>query len=504
MPTAAAVGGPQAGPAPLAGRSSVPVVGQFDVSLSGDERQRLARLAALLRADEPALSSTDVFGPLVGTGLGQGPAVVIGDHREISLATEEGAQFYEYRLSHLAAAGDVLLISGNRNTDFERYREHALGLGSLEVLVLPDRKVDGPMPLALRCRRDRTAMNRIVEIARRAGELTVMPHIGMGHAWMLAAAVAEFAHVPVHVAAPPPRLTRRANDKLWFGRRVTDVLGRGARPPLRAAYGPTALAAHAADLSHRSERVAIKVPDSAGSFGNISFASADVAALTLGQLRARLLAILYGLGWRRQFPLLVEVWDSPVLSNPSVQAWVPKVGQGLPVVERIFEQIVEGEEGTFVGSVPTALSQGWNDTIAAEATRIAVLLQELGYFGRCSFDAVITGGSFGAAELHWIECNGRWGGVSIPMTLSNRLMGDWRRRPFVVAQRSGLALPKRRFADALALLGERLFRVDARPTGIILLDPLGIERGSALHLMAIADDVEHAKSLATDAVRAMT
>ncbi|MGI9382065.1 MAG: hypothetical protein ACR2PO_02850, partial [Methyloligellaceae bacterium] len=352
---------------------------------------RLARLAAALRADEPALSSTDVFGPLVGSGMGRGPAVVIGDHREISLATEEDAQLYEYRLSYLAAAGDVLLISGNRNPAFESYREQALGFGPLEVLELQNLETDGPVPLALRCRRDRSAMNRITEIARAAGGLTVVPHIGMGHAWLLAGAIAELSRVPVRVAAPPPRLTRRVNDKIWFGRRVTEVLGRGARPPLRAAYGPTALAAHVADLARRSQRVAIKVPDSAGSLGNISLASEDVAALTLSRLRARLRALLLDLGWCRHFPLLVEVWDSPVLSSPSVQIWVPNAGQGLPVIEGIFEQIVEGEEGTFVGSVPTALSNDWNETIADEATRIAALLQELGYFGRCSFDAVIAG-----------------------------------------------------------------------------------------------------------------
>ena len=504
MSMAAAVVGPQTGLAGLPGRPSISIARQFDVVVSDDERGCLAELAQRLRADEPALASTDVFGPFVEPGLGQGPAVVIGDHREISLSTEEGAQIFEYRISHLAAAGDLLLVSGSRSADFESYREHTLRLGPLEILELPDRKTDGPMPLALRCRRARSALGRLVESARAAGEFTVIPYIGMGHVWLLAAAVAEQAQVPVRVAAPPPRLTRRVNDKIWFGRRVHEVLGRGARPQLRAAYGPAALAAHVGDLARRSERVAVKVPDSAGSIGNISLASRDVAGLTFGQLRVRLLALLHDLGWRGRFPLLVEVWDSPVLSSPSVQVWVPLAGQGEPIIEGIFEQIVEGPEGTFVGSVPTTLTDGWNETIAGEAARIAVLLQELGYFGRCSFDAVIAGRDLGAAELHWIECNGRWGGVSIPMTLTNRLVGDWQTRAFVVAQRSDLALRKRRFADALSLLGRRLYQAQEPSEGVILLSPLGIERGLALHLMAIADTVEGAKELALDAVRTLT
>jgi hypothetical protein len=51
------------------------------------------------------------------------------------------------------------------------------------------------------------------------------------------------------------------------------------------------------------------------------------------------------------------------------------------------------------------------------------LLQRLGYFGRLSLDAVLLVGAGGASTLHWIEANARWGGVSIPMTLSHKLSG---------------------------------------------------------------------------------
>src|SRR5690606_34224305 len=70
--------------------------------------------------------------------------------------------------------------------------------------------------------------------------------------------------------------------------------------------------------------------------------------------------------------------------------------------------------------------------IAREAVLLASLFQQLGYFGRCSFDTILVGPDPATAEVHWAECNGRGGGTSIPMTLVNRLTGDWAETPLAV------------------------------------------------------------------------
>ena len=61
-----------------------------------------------------------------------------------------------------------------------------------------------------------------------------------------------------------------------------------------------------------------------------------------------------------------------------------------------------------------------------------------------SLDALLTGQDMSNAELHWIECNGRWGGVSIPMTAARNLPGiDDIDRP-LIPHRSATAVPSTR------------------------------------------------------------
>src|SRR5262249_4758195 len=130
-----------------------------------------------------------------------------------------------------------------------------------------------------------------------------------------------------------------------------------------------------------------------------------------------------GRGWT--FPLLAGAWCDPVVDSPSVQLWIPHTGEGLPVVEGVFSQVLRGARGSFVGAAPTWLPAEWQQRIADEGVRLGLFLQALGYYGRCSFDAVIAGDDLGSARLQWVDGNGRWGGVSIALTGANRLAGDW-------------------------------------------------------------------------------
>lgn len=57
---------------------------------------------------------------------------------------------------------------------------------------------------------------------------------------------------------------------------------------------------------------------------------------------------------------------------------------------------------------------------------LAFLYQCLGYVGRCSFDAILCGTDVDTAQLKYVECNGRWGGTSIPMQLVSRVVAGRR------------------------------------------------------------------------------
>lgn len=90
------------------------------------------------------------------------------------------------------------------------------------------------------------------------------------------------------------------------------------------------------------------------------------------------------------------------------------------------------------------------------------------------------------------------------MTLANRLMQGRGPFSFVVMQRSRIKAPPRGFAAALELLSGLLFDPSGEPGGVVLLTPHGVERGTAIHLMAIAPDAEHALRLARQAAARLT
>lgn len=476
----------------------LPIVACMDVVIDPSELTRIGLLADALKRQRPNFYSTAAFGPSVRAALNDGPAVLIGDQSEIPLhGTPEEGQL-QYRVGWLANAGDVLVISGASNAAFEHYMGNLLGVSGLQVtLAKPDDAVSSPIPK--RCLDQPGILGQLVQLARQSGRLTLLPHLTTGHVWNLARVIAEKSGVPVSVAGPPPRLSALANDKLWFADRVTGLLGPSALPATYAAYGPASLARRVQRLAKISPRVVVKVPNSSGSAGNLTLQAETIRDLPIAKLRDRLVGLLESIGWSGRFPLLVEVWECPVVSDPSVQIWIPEQADGLPVVEGIYEQVVQGVEGEFVGAIAAQMPDEWKCKLAEEATRIATLFQELGYFGRCSFDAVIAGEDFDHGELHWIECNGRWGGVSIPMTLANRLLPTGEALETVVVQRVRFPVRERSFSALLEEFSDLLFIPGKRDEGIVFLTPHVIEQGTGIHFMALAPTLERAKKLAAQA-----
>ena len=475
----------------------LPIVEQLKVDLDDAQRARVESHADEIRQRDPHLASIAAFGPRVTSGLGPGPNLVFEDHSGITLYNPEDDRRYTHRAMLLAGDGDIVALAADRNPAFESYCRETLALGRVEVRT-PEAS-DPPVPLTLRCTRDPGFLERMVQIAEEHRGLNLVPYLGNGKAWALARAIARRTDVAVHLAAAPPALTRCVNDKLWFEARVEDVLGRGALPEVRLANGPALLAYHAKSLAGRYASVAIKLPASASSTGNIVLEAAEIARRPLTSLREELCALLTRTGWRGDFPLLVTAWEQPILASPSVQVWIPHPYENLPIIEGIFEQSLAGRQRAFVGASPCDLSSAVRRQLAVETLQLAYLLQCLGYFGRCSFDAILLEDGKLGSRIHWVECNGRWGGVSIPMTLVNRLLGDWRRRPLVIVQRTHLTARGRPFADVARSLGDRLFVAGKREDGVVVLTPGPLEAGTGYDLIVLADSSGAAQEMAVEA-----
>jgi hypothetical protein len=355
-----------------------------------------------------------------------------------------------------------------------------------------------PLALAQRCTNDAAFVDHVANVARRNGGLNVVPYMGTGGVWALARCIAGVAQVPVRVAAPSPRLTRRVNDKTWFAARVEEVLGAQAAPLSKAVYNLAALAGEAAALARHYRCIAIKISDSASSAGNIILKSREVREMTLRHLRKAMASSLRSIGWQEAYPLMVTAWEEPILASPSAQIWVPDRSDGLPVFEGLFDQMVIGAVREFGGAAPSTLPGHWRQRLVQEAVRLACVFQELGYFGRCSFDAIIVGKDLATANLHWVECNGRWGGVSIPMTLANRLIGDWALRPPVIIDRENMSGAPRDFDEILSELDADLFKPGLRETGAVIISPSRLQDGSGYEVMVLGKSIMAAKADAED------
>lgn len=483
----------------LRATAAITVIEQIPVVLDEGERKRITDIGRRLLAAEPALNATAAFGSLVTSGLGPWPAVVIEDHSAIALFEEGRDWAHSYRSLLLAADGDIVLIGVPRIEAFEDYCRDFLKLGRVRILC--PRSVSSPRPLARRAAEDEALIAQLAKRARDEGGLNLITYMGAGHVWKLAGRIAAASHRPVRVAAPPPHLTRRVNDKSWFTDRLVDVLGSCAAPPGTAVYNFSGLASQISRFARRYPSVAVKLPDSASSTGNLVFHSGTLRQSPLRLVDETLRRRLADLGWGGGFPLIVTAWEQPVLASPSAQLWVPGPEDGAPVVEAIFDQTIVGETAAFGGATPSTLPPAWQNRAAIEAVKLGTLFQALGYFGRCSFDAILIGDSGKPAELHWVECNGRWGGVSVPMTLTNRLAGDWTRLPPVIIGVDGLSGRARPLQEIISGLRDDLYRRGTRPNGLVILSPGRLVAGVGYEAMILESSVAVGRAQARNAAK---
>lgn len=453
-------------------------------------------IAEELLAAEPALVSSLDFGSQVRQGEGAGPNVLIGDQAEIPLLQNVSQSRLDYRMACLARPSDIVIVR-RRDHDFEEYL--AEGFGQTGVTFL-EADTDQPIPIAKQAMSGGNLGSHLEKLATGARGLTLKPYLTKGTTWRLAQHLGEVSKAPVFVCGPSPRVSCRINDKLWFEGLARRVVGRKATPPTKSAFGPAAAAGLVSYLAKTSFQVVVKVPDSAGSAGNLILRSTDLRGLCLKAVRDMLMRRLRALGWSGAYPILVGVWDRHVTCSPSAQLWIPHPDEGLPIVEGIFAQHIHDMQSAFVGAARSRLPQDMKAGLATEAVEIAKVLQQIGYYGRCSLDAVVFLSEDAKPHIHWIECNGRWGGVSIPMTCAREINGGILPEGLLIVQERRPDLPAMPTRDFLQALKGLLWNPQSRSDGIVVLSPPENAQGIMINFLAVASCQADAQALAEEAL----
>jgi len=467
--------------------------------LGEEEVFHIHNLAQKLKDQDSKLLNMENFGPQVHQGYRPGPVIFYEDHRAIALSTAKSSLHYQYRLRLLARQQDIMLMENIQAPEFEAYCSETLNLPSPEMICLT--KSEENAPLAKSCLEDETAMARLMDIGRKNGCLNIMPYLSTGWTWVLAQKIAQQADIPVYVMGPAPYLSEKTNDKLWFSERILDIFGPSALPETHYAFGPDALAIEVSRLAKDHSRIVVKIPSSASSVGNMVIETAPLKNMPLDELEEHLLDLVQFPGAQQIYPLAVSVWDSQVLTSPSLQIWIPEISSGPPLIEGLFEQALDSVSGAFIGARPAILSDTIKDGLLHEGSMIALLFQNLGYYGRCSLDSVICEKS-GQKKIHWIECNGRWGGVSIPMTAAQNLTGHWQSDLQIIVQDRAQeqALPQDNFLKSTRDLH---YNSSRKKDGIVILTPQNNDVASYHDYMILAKDIQQGQSL-YDKVNKMT
>lgn len=398
-----------------------------------------------------------------------------------------GVEHYQHRARLRARGGDVYVASTPASAGYERYCREVLGFGAVDLRTVDP--AGDRLAIARACMENGALLDRLRALARRGG-LVVEPFLGAEAIWDLAAAVAAETGARVRVLAPPSPVTWIANDKANFEDLVAAVLGPGFLPESRRSASAEALAGALLELSEAGPSVALKRLRCASAMGNEVFESAAIRRHGFPGVLEIVRGFLERTGWEGDEEVLAVCWE-PATSSPSTQWWLPP-GGGEPILGGVYEQILAGEEGIFVGSRPSSLPAEVEERIVSQSGEVAAALQRLGYVGRCSFDHLVLPDG----RVVFTECNGRWGGTSTPMNLVDRLYPGGRppyqAQAFVHPELAGIT-----FERILARFGDTVH--DRGPgAGRFLLYNVGpLEEFGKFDVVALGSSRSHVEELMT-------
>jgi hypothetical protein len=470
-----------------------PIVKHHERTPTVGDLDAVDNLAACIRRECPSLALQEDFQDLVPDRLDDAPTLHLDDLSEIAhFEVGRDARYYQERARLRAGNGDFVATGAPVAEGYESYCCEKLGLGSVHWLHA--RPAQNPLRIAEACWEDHRIRSLLVDSIR-AGSLRYLhPHMGTFAVWELAALLRDASQRSVKVIAPPPRLSAWVNDKIVFAEVVSRLFGRDFVPRTLSAFNFAILADRVRKLASSSPTMGFKLPNAAGADGTIVLDGRTFVDKPLWLVREKLKQALSAIDWNGASELLVDHWETEIVCSPSAQLWIPPQEQGEPIVEGIFTQIVEGPTGIFVGSAPARLPGEVTEEIATRCWLLGRLFQRLGYVGRCSFDLILVGTSPTAARLEFIECNGRWGGTSAPMTLMNRLVGDAAGQPYV-ARVCDVAEPGRTsFLRLLKHVGPAAFDRARRTGELVFSMPGRLQACGAIDVVSLGTTIAEAEA----------
>jgi len=108
---------------------------------------------------------------------------------------------------------------------------------------------------------------------------------------------------------------------------------------------------------------------------------------------------------------------------------------------------------------------------------------------------VLIGPSVDRSRIAFIECNGRWGGTSTPMTLMNRLFDRWSSRPYASRVSYVPGLMQFAFPDLLEHFAEELYDARSNRGRLILFNPGGLRTPHGIDMIALGNDWDQASDM---------
>lgn len=429
------------------------------------------------------------YAPQAWTGGGPRlPALHLEDVSGIPFVSiVPGVEAYQHRARVRAGDGDLFAAMTPPAAGYEEYCRSLGRMGSPEFVQTDPG--EGGYAVARACRSG-SAFDRLTERAKQAGGFVIHPYMAIEEVWNLAADIAAAAGVPAHVIGPPPPSLWIANDKARLSEVVSCVLSPEWIVETHKATEPAEMAAHLLKLAQRHQKVGLKRTRCASATGNAVYDLATIQAMRSEEIVDEVRRFLHRTEWALDEEVLVVAWEQTD-DSPSTQLWIPPEGQGAPVVDGVYEQLLEGEEKVFLGSRPSQLPEEVNRTLIDVSLRVATALQFLGYVGRCSFDFILLPDDDGCTAK-FTECNGRWGGTSTPMFLVDRLVGG--PRPHYRAQdymhRDLTGVP---FKEILARAGDGLYDPATGKGHYVFYNVGPLEVCGKFDVIALADSPEQAE-----------
>lgn len=445
----------------------MPSTDALPYELDAELRDRAVELARELWDERDFSDRLQPFRPYIaGEADTERPTLHLDDISGIpGVRDVAGVEEYQHRARIRAGDGDAFVAATPQPPGYESYNRETLGIGTPEILVADG--LEDPLACAAGCFEEEI-FEQLARWAEAAGGVAVEPFMAIRPVWQLADRLEERG-ADVVVRGPPLPSLWIANDKRNLSEICDRLFADRRTVESRTAEEPGEMADRLLELAEQYPRVGLKRPRSASAMGNKVFESDELLDVGRDEVRRRVRRFLESTNWPEGREVLLVRWVDATVS-PSTQCWVPPEGEGPPYLDGIYEQMLIGGEGVFAGSRPSALPERVHERLAETSLALLTVYQKLGYVGRCSFDFVVTGAPEADCGIRVVDCNGRWGGTSLPMQLVDRVVpGD--RPPYQAQDFVDPALEGAGFEEVCEACREHLFDAASGEGRFIFYNP---------------------------------